>query len=119
MLEIDRRPGLRVGLVQFKPRKPRVLENLARVRERVSAAAGVHDLLVYPEACLSGYFLEGGVVEAALSAEAVAEGLGEATSDHPDVVIGFYERWGGRLYNSVGHFTPRDGRYSPLHVHRK
>jgi NAD+ synthetase len=108
-----------VGLVQFRPLKPRVSENLARVRERVTAAAGVDDLLVFPEACLSGYFLEGGVVEAALSAEAVAGSLGEASPDHPDVVLGFYERWAGRLYNSVAHFTPREGRYAPLHVHRK
>jgi NAD+ synthetase len=108
-----------VGLVQFKPSKPRVQENLARARERVSDAAGVHDLLVFPEASLSGYFLEGGVVEAAVGAEAVASGLGDASTDHPDVVLGFYERWQGRLYNSVGHFTPRDGRYAPLHVHRK
>jgi NAD+ synthase (glutamine-hydrolysing) len=118
-LETDPRPCLRVGLVQFRPLKPRVTENLARVRERVSAAIGVDDLLVFPEACLSGYFLEGGVVEAALSAEAVARGLGAASSDHPDVVLGFYERWEGRLYNSVAHFTPQEGRYTPLHVHRK
>jgi NAD+ synthase (glutamine-hydrolysing) len=119
MLEIDRRPALRVGLVQFRPRKPRVPENLERVQERVSAAVGVHDLVVFPEACLSGYFLEGGVMEAAASADAVAHGLGAASEGHPDVVLGFYERWNGRLYNSVGHFTPQGGRYTPLHVHRK
>ena len=58
-------------------------------------------------------------MEAAASAEAVARGLGEASPEHPDVVLGFYERWQGQLYNSVGHFTPAEGRYAPLHVHRK
>jgi NAD+ synthetase len=85
----------------------------------VSAGAGSHDLLVFPEAALSGYFIEGGVVEAAISTEAVATGLGEASPSHPDVVLGFYERWRDRFYNSLAHFTPSSGRYTPLHVHRK
>src|SRR5688500_2200750 len=103
MQENDQRPALRVGLVQFKPLKPRVAENLARVQSLVGSAAGTHDLLVFPEAALSGYFIEGGVVEAALSTEAVATGLGEASPTHPYVVLGFYERWRDRLYNSIGH----------------
>jgi NAD+ synthase (glutamine-hydrolysing) len=119
MQDNEQRPALRVGLVQFKPIKPRVAENLARVQTQVASAAGTHDLLVFPEAALSGYFIEGGVVEAALSTEAVASGLGEASPNHPDVVLGFYERWRDRLYNSIAHFTPQDQRYVPLHVHRK
>jgi NAD+ synthetase len=119
MRENDQRPALRVGLVQFRPHKPRVPENLARVRERVASLVGDQDLLVFPEASLSGYFIEGGVVESAVSAGTVAAGLGAASPAHPDVVLGFYERWRDRLYNSVGHFTPRGGRYTPLHVHRK
>jgi NAD+ synthetase len=119
MQENEQRPALRVGLVQFKPIKPRVSENLARVQVQVSSAVGQHDLLVFPEAALSGYFIEGGVVEAAVSTEAVASGLGEASPTHPDVVLGFYERWRDRLYNSIAHFTPQGQRYVPLHVHRK
>jgi NAD+ synthetase len=119
MRQTAHRPDLRVGLAQLRPLKSRVTENLERVRERVAGAEGVHDLLVFPEASLSGYFLEGGVVEAAVGAAEVAAALGEAGPDHPDVVLGFYERSRRRLYNSVGHFTPRDGGYQPLHVHRK
>ena len=119
MREKAHRPALRVGLGQFKPRKARVNENLARVRERIASVSGALDLVVFPEASLSGYFLEGGVTEAALESEEVAAGLGEAPDGYPDVVVGFYERWRRRLYNSVAHFTPRDGRYRPLHVHRK
>ena len=48
------RPPLRVAMVQFKPRKAAVDANIERVRERVEASAGVHDLLVFPEAALSG-----------------------------------------------------------------
>ena len=113
------RPPLRVGLVQIRPLKSRVAENLEQVRGRVADAVGVHDLLVFPEACLSGYFLEGGVLEAAVSSEEVARALGDGDERHPDVVLGFYERSRHRLYNSVGHFTPREGRYQTLHVHRK
>ena len=58
------RPALRVGLVQMRPRKARVDQNLETVRRRIAEHGPGHDLLVFPEACLSGYFLEGGVVEA-------------------------------------------------------
>jgi NAD+ synthetase len=111
--------SLRLGLIQFRPRKARPEENLARMRERVAELAGEHDLIVFPEASLSGYFLEGGVSEAARAAEEVARGLGAPPSAAPDVVVGFYERWRRRLYNSVGYFTPDGGSYRALHVHRK
>jgi NAD+ synthase (glutamine-hydrolysing) len=113
---------LRLGLVQFGPRKARVEENLARIRAVLTERGPDHDLLVFPEAALSGYFLEGGVTEAARTADEVARGLGRASGydPAPDVVIGFYERWRRRLYNSVGYFTPDEGGgYRVVHVHRK
>ncbi len=113
------RPPLRVGMVQLKPRKAAVEQNLARIREHVVAGAPEHDLLVFPEASTSGYFLEGGVAEAALSVEALAEGLGAPPADAPDVVVGFYERWRRRLYNAAAWLTPEDGAWKPVHVHRK
>jgi len=119
MRENDQHPPLRVGIAQFRPHKPRVAENLDRIRVQVADLAGSHDLVVFPETCLSGYFLEGGVMEAAVDVRSLASGLGEASDAHPDVVLGFYERWRGRHYNSVGHFTPINGRYAPVHVHRK
>lgn len=113
-------PGpLRLGLVQFRPRKAHPEENLARIRRQVEDGAGRFDLMVFPEASLSGYFLQGGVQEAARSAAQVAAGLGPPVQGAPDVVVGFYERWRRRLYNAVGYFTPDGDGYRPLHVHRK
>ncbi len=110
---------LRLALAQFKPTKGDVAGNLDRVAEIVAGQAGVADLVVFPEASLSGYFLEGGVAEAARACEEVAAGLGETTPDAPDVVLGFYERWRRRLYNSAVYLEATDTGYDARHVHRK
>jgi NAD+ synthetase len=110
---------LRVGLVQFQPRKAQVDENLASISARIAALAPDHDVLVFPESALSGYFLQGGVSEAARTAEALAEGLAPPPPDAPDVVVGFYERWRRRLYNSAAWLTPRGDGWEVVHVHRK
>lgn len=112
-------PPLRVGLVQYRPDKANPQKNFARIRERVAEVAATHDLVVFPEASLTGYFLQGGVLEVASSAAEVAEGLGVPPADAPDLVVGFYERWRHRLYNSVAYLTPAGDRWSVLHVHRK
>lgn len=119
MLRSDNGSHLRVGMAQFKPRKADVEGNLAGVRDVVAGQVGAVDLLVFAEACLSGYFLEGGVAEAARTSMEVAEGLGPAAADAPDVALGFYERYKRSLFNSAGYFAPKDGRYRPVHVHRK
>ncbi len=112
-------PPLRVGLMQYRPEKADPAKNFERIRELVGQNAASHDLVVFPEAALTGYFLQGGVLEVACSAADVAAGLGEPPADAPDVVIGFYERWRHRLYNSVAYLTPAGDRWSVLHVHRK
>lgn len=114
----DRAP-LRVSLEQLKPRKGDVEGNLGRVVDRAAAHAGRADLVVFPEAVLSGYFLEGGVAESARSVEEVIERLDTPVDGAPDLVIGFYERWKRRLYNSVAYFEAGDGAYRARHVHRK
>lgn len=113
------RPPLRLALAQIKPRKADVAANIEEVRRTVEGQRGKADLLVFPESALSGYFLEGGVAEVALSAEALAERLGPAPDGAPDVVLGFYERWRRRLYNSAAYLTPEGGRWRLRHVHRK
>ncbi|MCG6989337.1 MAG: NAD(+) synthase [Gemmatimonadetes bacterium] len=115
----DARPPLRVALVQFKPRKGDVAANLEAVKATLAAHASDSDLVVFPETTLSGYFLEGGVSEAALSAERLGELLGPPPPDAPDVALGFYERWRRRLYNSAAYLTPEDGAWRVRHVHRK
>jgi NAD+ synthetase len=112
-------PPLRVGLVQFQPRKAQVEENLSAIAHAVARDGGAHDLLVFPETALSGYFLQGGVGEAARTAGEVAGGLGTPGPDAPDVVVGFYERWRHQLYNSVVWLTPAAGGWRVVHVHRK
>lgn len=116
-----RRPpsALRLGLVQMRPRKAEVEENLGAVRDRLSSLGQDYDLMVFPETCLTGYFLEGGVAEGSRDVEEVARGLGPAGNDAPHVVLGFYERWRRGYYNSVAYFEPWRGAYRPLHVHRK
>ncbi|MEJ2539577.1 MAG: nitrilase-related carbon-nitrogen hydrolase, partial [Gemmatimonadota bacterium] len=111
--------ALRIGLVQCQPRKAQVQENLGRVVERIEALAPEHDLLVFPETVLSGYFRQGGVSEVALTPQEVARGLGKPPAGAPDVVLGFYERWRRRLYNSAVWLTPVEDRWEVLHVHRK
>ena len=110
---------LRVGLAQFKPSKAAVDVNLAGIGGLARDHAGTLDLLVFPEAATSGYFLEGGVAEAARSVDEIVGGLGSPPRGAPDVVLGFYERHRRSLHNSVGYFSPRKRGYEPVHVHRK
>ena len=112
-------PPLRITLAQTAPHKARVDENLAEIARILADRAGEADIVVFPEACLSGYFLEGGVFESAREADQVASSLGPSTPEHPDAVIGFYERFDHRLFNSVAHLTPHEGGWRVVHVHRK
>jgi NAD+ synthetase len=111
--------GLRVELAQLRPRKGKVEENLARIREWVARSAGETDILVFPETVLSGYFVEGGVEEVSRTPAEVAAGLGPAGPSLPDVVLGFYERGPGPTHNSVVWLTPESGEYRVVHRHRK
>ncbi len=123
------RQTVSLALVQFAPRKGDVNANLERI-EQVFAALrhdkeGFPGVVVFPEACLSGYFVEGGIAEVALKASTVLKRLTSAArsacgANHPpfDVVLGFYEDDGGKLYNSALYASLGA---SPLirHVHRK
>ena len=115
----EARPPLRLALVQFKPRKADVGANAEAIRALVADHAARVDLVVFPEACLSGYFLEGGVAEAAISTERLVALLGPPPPDAPDVALGFYERWRRRLYNSAAYLEPDGEVWKVRHVHRK
>ncbi len=112
-------PPLRVALVQSKPKKADVAGNLAEIRDRWIKEAPESDILVFPEASLTGYFLEGGVADVAVSVEEVAVGLGTPGPNAPNVILGFYERWQRGIYNSVACFEPEGDEYQAIHVHRK
>jgi NAD+ synthase (glutamine-hydrolysing) len=122
---------IRLGVEQLRPRKADVEGNLATLSERIAAAAGALDLLVFPETVTSGYFVEGGVEEVARSAGEIVRGLGTPPAGAPDVVLGFYERGpDGVLYNAAIHLEPvgeleaggegeGEVRWAVVHLHRK
>ncbi len=82
-------------------------------------------VLAFPESALTGYFLEGGVREHAVTAGTLAADLqavyrGAVPGDSTlDVVIGFYESWNGKLYNSGLYVTLGGAEPVIRHVHRK
>jgi NAD+ synthase (glutamine-hydrolysing) len=116
---------LQLAILQFKPRKGAYAENLARLGDGFGALASgpAPDLVVLPEAALTGYFLEGGVRELARTAEQLYEDLTrihtESGAPPFDIVIGFYELWQTRLHNSA--LVASLGGPDPgiRHVHRK
>ena len=97
-----------VACAQFAPEKAEVKQNLDKIAEIVAQAATENvDLLVLPEASTTGYFLEGGVLESSLSDDELAQELasriaGKLTRSI-DVVLGFYERAEGTLFNAAAY----------------
>ena len=113
-----------LALAQFQPRKGDYAGNLARIAGMLAQAATIEprpQLVCFPETALSGYFLEGGVREHAVTAGKLAADLHRAYGDGPsvDVCVGFYEVWRNKLYNSAMYVSV--GETIPLvrHVHRK
>ncbi|MDX1576849.1 MAG: nitrilase-related carbon-nitrogen hydrolase [Gemmatimonadota bacterium] len=114
-----------VAIAQFKPTKGNEEGTLAAfdaMIERAAAHDPVPRLVVFPETALTGYFLEGGVRERAVPAEALFETLAsrhEAVGAPPlDVAIGFYELDAGCIYNSAMVAGLGEGA-GIRHVHRK
>ena len=121
-------PILQLATVQLAPRKGAYDENLRRLGEvfaQLDALEPRPHVAHLPETALTGYFLEGGVREQAVTAGALARDLQAAYLGAVDgartleVVIGFYELWRDTLYNSA--MCVRLGGDAPLvrHVHRK
>lgn len=107
---------------QFSPEKARVSANLDRIAElSLQASSEGVDLALFPEGAVTGYFLEGGVLESALSAEQLYAELSARCGGlvRPlDVCLGFYELAGSNVYNSAAYLTlGPDPRL--LHVYRK
>ena len=117
-----------LAVVQFKPRKGDYATNLARLAGIFSQIDNLDprpDIAVFAETALTGYFVEGGVRDVAMTAGALARDLNAqylAAVNTPrplDVCIGFYEVWNNAFYNSALYVTL--GAEQPLvrHVHRK
>ncbi len=123
---------LNVALGQLQPRKGDYTANMQRIGAVVaslSEASPRPQVVHLPETVLSGYFVEGGAREVAVTAGTLANDLDGAFSEahqkipgggRPiDVILGFYERWRETLHNSVAYVRIGDGAPQVLHVHRK
>ena len=113
-----------LALAQFQPRKGDYAGNMTRIGAFLRQATALEprpQLVCFPETSTSGYFLEGGVREHAVTAGQLAADLHAAYGDGPavDVCLGFYEVWRSKLYNSAIYVSL--GETIPLvrHVHRK
>ncbi len=122
---------LHLAIAQFRPRKGDVSGNIRRIGEVLAQASALDprpQVVQFPESALSGYFVEGGVRELSLTTAEVAERVAEAyraaapNANPIDVVLGYYERSEGTLYNSIAYLRcdpASDGAAEVLHVHRK
>jgi len=121
-------PLVHIAIAQFKPRKADFRANLERLGAlfaQLSELDPYPTVLALPETALTGYFLEGGVREEAMTAGALARELDSAyhasvrSPRSLDVTLGFYEIWNNKLYNSAMYVTLGNGEPQIRHVHRK
>ena len=66
---------MKLGVVQSKPRKGDIPSNMAALGEvfaQLAAEETPYEMIVLPEAALTGYFLEGAVYELAFEREKLA-----------------------------------------------
>jgi len=117
---------LRLAVAQFKPAKGDYPENVRRVGTLFGQLAEWPEppgLVVLPEASMTGYLVEGGVREVAVTAGTMFDDLVAqhqlAGAPPLDVVVGFYERWRDRLYNSAMYASLGGAEPQIVHVHRK
>jgi len=115
-----------LAIVQTKPRKGQVDFNFAELQKTFAqlAAATPPDLIILPEAALTGYFLEGAVYDLAMPAEKFAKQLAGAwqrtkCKDSVDIVCGFYENDNGTYYNSAIYLHVTAAGHEIAHLHRK
>src|SRR3989442_1085859 len=93
-----------------------VLAQLAQLEPRV-------DLLIFPETSTSGYFVEGGVRDVAVTAGTLFRDLTlqheAAKAPAIDVAVGFYEVFQNRFYNSCLYASLGSASPGIRYVHRK
>jgi NAD+ synthase (glutamine-hydrolysing) len=117
---------LRLAIAQIRPHKGAYQQNLCRVGalfREVGHWPEPPDLIVAPESTLTGYFLEGGVRDLAVSGDQLFDDLSrqhaEAGAPSLDIALGFYEVHGNRLYNSGLYATLGGADAGIRHIHRK
>ena len=117
---------LRLAIAQFRPGKGSYAENLARlgaILTDLGRRPEPPQLVILPETALTGYFVEGGARELALTAGTLFDDL---TAQHRmsgapplDIAVGFYETWRHRLHNSALYASLGGSDAGIRHVHRK
>lgn len=121
---------LTLALPQFRPQKASLSANLDRIAALVAQSGTLQpqpQLVVFAETVTTGYFVEGGVRELALSAGTLAAELDARLATLApqlpamDVIIGFYEQANnGTLHNSAACIAVGGGKPARLvHLHRK
>ncbi|HEX5962519.1 MAG TPA: NAD+ synthase, partial [Gemmatimonadales bacterium] len=117
---------LRLAIAQIRPHKGAYEENLCRfgaLLREVGNWPEPPELVVAPETALTGYFLEGGVRDLAITGDQLFNDLSrqhqEAGTPPLDVALGFYEVHGNRLYNSGMYATLGGPDAGIRHIHRK
>lgn len=116
----------RLAIAQLRPHKGAYQENLCRLGALFRDAGGwaePPDLIVGPETALTGYFLEGGVRDLAVTADRLFDDLAgqhrDAKAPPFDVSLGFYEVHRNRFYNSAIYARLGGPDAGVRHVHRK
>ena len=116
--------AVKVGIVQFSPDKGKLESNLDRIAEHLVQCSeeGIR-LAIFPETSTTGYFLEGGVVELAITAETLTQKLQdrlEGNLKNPiEFALGFYEVLGGNIYNSAAFCRFNGSRIQTLKTYQK
>src|SRR6266567_2657445 len=102
----------RLAIAQFRPAKGDYAANVARIAGLIGDAVRLTpraDLVITAETATSGYFLEGGVRDAAVTAGTLFRDLvalhGDAKLPAVDVAVGFYEVFRNRFHNSCLYAT--------------
>jgi NAD+ synthetase len=126
----------RLAIAQIRPTKGEYAANLQKIGGVLAQIARLDppvDLVIFPETATSGYFVEGGVRDVAVTAGTLFRDLSvehEAAGAPPvDVAVGFYEVFQNHFYNSClyaslgnasfGNASPDNASSRILHVHRK
>ncbi|HEX4574428.1 MAG TPA: nitrilase-related carbon-nitrogen hydrolase, partial [Gemmatimonadales bacterium] len=117
---------LRLAIAQIRPMKGEYAANLQKIGGVLGQLAALQppaDLVVFPEAATSGYFVEGGVQDVAVTAGTLYRDLTQAhtaaKAPRLDVAVGFYEVFQNRFYNSCLYATLGGPEAGVRHVHRK
>lgn len=117
---------IRVAIAQIRPKKgdyPANVRRLGAILARAATLEPLPDLVIAPETFTSGYFVEGGVRDVAVSAGTLFADLAAqhaASGAAPlDLAVGFYEEWRNRYYNSAIYATLGGAHAGIRHVHRK